>query len=55
MLDNPKLWWPNGYGEPNLYPVELQFRLEANSDTEDIPSRHAPVHLQRRKRRSAAS
>jgi hypothetical protein len=24
-LRNPKLWWPNGYGEPNLYPVELQF------------------------------
>jgi hypothetical protein len=24
-LKNPKLWWPNGYGEPNLYPVELQF------------------------------
>lgn len=18
-IDNPKLWWPNGYGEPNLY------------------------------------
>ncbi len=24
-LANPKLWWPNGYGEPNLYNVELQF------------------------------
>jgi hypothetical protein len=24
-LKNPKLWWPNGYGEPNLYAVELQF------------------------------
>jgi hypothetical protein len=24
-LRNPKLWWPNGYGDPNLYPVELQF------------------------------
>lgn len=21
----PKLWWPNGYGEPNLYPVKLSF------------------------------
>jgi exo-1,4-beta-D-glucosaminidase len=20
---NPKLWWPNGYGEPNLYHLEL--------------------------------
>ena len=24
-LQNPKLWWPAGYGEPNLYPVELRF------------------------------
>lgn len=24
-LTNPKLWWPNGYGDPNLYPVELSF------------------------------
>ncbi|MBN2369862.1 MAG: discoidin domain-containing protein, partial [Vicinamibacteria bacterium] len=25
-LVNPKLWWPNGYGEPHLYDVELSFR-----------------------------
>jgi hypothetical protein len=24
-LANPKLWWPNGYGDPNLYHVELSF------------------------------
>ena len=24
-LRNPKLWWPNGYGDPSLYAVELQF------------------------------
>jgi len=24
-LKNPKLWWPVGYGEPNLYDVELRF------------------------------
>jgi hypothetical protein len=24
-LDHPKLWWPAGYGEQNLYPVELSF------------------------------
>ncbi|MGA1993758.1 MAG: discoidin domain-containing protein [Bryobacteraceae bacterium] len=24
-LANPKLWWPNGYGDPYLYPVELRF------------------------------
>ena len=25
QLTNPKLWWPAGYGDPNLYPVELKF------------------------------
>ena len=24
-LRDPKLWWPNGYGAPNLYDVELRF------------------------------
>ena len=24
-LQNPRLWWPNGYGAPNLYDVELRF------------------------------
>ncbi len=24
-LTSPKLWWPNGYGDPNLYSVNLQF------------------------------
>ena len=24
-LDHPKLWWPAGYGDQNLYPVELSF------------------------------
>ena len=24
-LSHPKLWWPNGYGEQNLYPVEVSF------------------------------
>ena len=24
-FQNPELWWPNGYGEPHLYPVELSF------------------------------
>jgi len=24
-LLNPKLWWPNGYGEANLYPVKMRF------------------------------
>ena len=24
-LVNPKLWWPVGYGDPNLYPVSITF------------------------------
>jgi hypothetical protein len=24
-LRNPRLWWPAGYGDPNLYPVDLSF------------------------------
>jgi hypothetical protein len=24
-IDHPKLWWPNGYGDANLYPVTLTF------------------------------
>jgi hypothetical protein len=24
-LENPKLWWPVGYGKPNLYPVTVSF------------------------------
>jgi len=24
-LDHPKLWWPNGYGAPDLYAVQLVF------------------------------
>ncbi len=33
-LKNPKLWWPNGYGDQNLYPVELKFSIAGEaSDT----------------------
>ena len=24
LLNNPKLWWPNGYGAPNLYEVKMR-------------------------------
>jgi hypothetical protein len=34
-LESPKLWWPNGYGSPNLYEVELCFEVKKGelSDT----------------------
>ncbi len=25
LLSHPKLWWPNGYGQPNLYHLQLRF------------------------------
>jgi beta-mannosidase len=38
-LANPKLWWPNGFGDPNLYPLHLSFDLGAegvSSDAKDL-------------------
>ena len=26
-IASPRLWWPNGYGSPNLYSLNLAFRL----------------------------
>jgi len=38
-LINPKLWWPKGYGEPNLYNVELVFKTDAGvSDKKEFKS-----------------
>jgi hypothetical protein len=38
QLQNPKLWWPKGYGMPNLYRVELEFITGDNqvSDTKSF-------------------
>ena len=34
---NPKLWWPNGFGEPNLYALHLSFDINgAASDSSDL-------------------
>jgi hypothetical protein len=33
-LKNPNLWWPNGYGDQSLYPVELKF--ETGGTVSDI-------------------
>ncbi len=36
-LTQPKLWWPNGFGDPYLYPLHLAFELNgAPSDTQDL-------------------
>jgi hypothetical protein len=31
QIANPKLWWPAGYGQPNLYDVNLQFETAPNA------------------------
>lgn len=28
MIENPKLWWPNGYGKQNLYTVSVDLKKE---------------------------
>ncbi len=36
-LAHPRLWWPNGYGTPNLYACRLEFRVGgAVSDVQNI-------------------
>jgi beta-galactosidase/beta-glucuronidase len=37
-LRSPKLWWPAGYGDPNLYGVELSFKTAGKkvSDTKSF-------------------
>src|SRR5207244_5232395 len=29
LINNPKLWWPNGYGDPNLYRCELKLSVRS--------------------------
>jgi len=37
---NPKLWWPAGYGQPDLYDVSLEFAVDAKgvSDKKEFQS-----------------
>jgi len=38
VLNNPKLWWPNGYGSQNLYHFKVQFLINSTvvSDEEQV-------------------
>ncbi|MFV0506682.1 MAG: discoidin domain-containing protein [Bacteroidales bacterium] len=37
IIENPKLWWPNGYGDPNLYTCNLECKIDGNvSDQKEI-------------------
>ena len=33
-IKNPRLWWPNGYGDPNLYPVSISFIADGTTSDE---------------------
>ena len=36
-IDNPRLWWPNGYGRPELYHLNLSFETSAGeSDLKSV-------------------
>lgn len=36
-INNPELWWPNGYGEPNLYTCNLQYIVDGKvSDKQEL-------------------
>jgi hypothetical protein len=36
-MEHPRLWWPNGYGEPNLYALHLSFKAgRQESDAQDV-------------------
>ena len=48
-LVNPKLWWPVGYGDPNLYPVTISFVVDGKvSDTDFISDRQCASSLIRK-------
>ncbi|HEY8397759.1 MAG TPA: glycoside hydrolase family 2 TIM barrel-domain containing protein, partial [Flavihumibacter sp.] len=37
QLKNPKLWWPNGYGQSHLYPMKMEFLVSGKpSDHETL-------------------
>lgn len=37
VINNPKLWWPNGYGDPNLYDLKLKVTVDdVTSDEQHI-------------------
>lgn len=37
VINSPKLWWPNGYGDPNLYSCRLSVSVNGQeSDVKDV-------------------
>lgn len=38
IIKNPKLWWPSGYGEQNLYNIKLEFLEDGTNKVSDNES-----------------
>lgn len=38
VLENPKLWWPTGYGPQNMYTLRLEFRENGQLSASDVHS-----------------
>ena len=64
---NPRLWWPNGYGEPNLYTMRLRFEIVGGAVSDendfnfgirkiqyDVPGLGFPHSLRQRRAASSA-
>lgn len=38
VIDNPRLWWPNGYGDPDMYTCNVVCHVDGKvSDAREIP------------------
>ncbi len=49
VVNNPKLWWPNGYGEPHLYTCRLEVVHEGKtSKPKNSVSAYANIHTIKR-------
>lgn len=35
-IDNPELWWPNGYGKQPVYTATVAYETEGNTDVESV-------------------
>ncbi|HWH56007.1 MAG TPA: glycoside hydrolase family 2 TIM barrel-domain containing protein [Terriglobales bacterium] len=47
-LDNPKLWWPNGYGPQNLYTLTMRFDIggkESSTESRQFGIRKIEYHV----------
>ena len=51
-IENPRLWWPNGYGPQNLYSLRLTFKKKTKSQTlrmSALVSARSPTAFRERK------